>query len=32
MVAIRAGLHAITAADARGWFSHAGYRLRAQLV
>jgi hypothetical protein len=31
-VAIRAGLRAITAADALGWFSHADYRLQAQLV
>src|SRR3712207_5733772 len=30
--AIRVGLHAITPADARGWFSHSGYPLRAQLV
>ena len=30
--AIRAALQAITPADARGWFRHAGYPLQAQLV
>lgn len=30
--AIRAGLAAITPADAHGWFTHCGYPIRAQLV